>query len=73
MAILSVQQIVKSGLNPTLVAASGGGDSWQNTGNEYLEVVNGGGAPINVTIAAQKACSDFGVSNAAHDIVVGTT
>lgn len=70
MAILTVQSIVKTGLNPTLVAASGGGDSFANTGNEELDVVNGGGGAITVTIPAQKGCDEFGVTNTAHDIVV---
>lgn len=70
MAILASNPIVKAGVADNLVAAAGGGDSWRNTGNEFLEVLNGGAGSINVTIAAQKACSDFGVSNVAHDIVV---
>ncbi|HYE86260.1 MAG TPA: hypothetical protein VEA16_07885, partial [Vicinamibacterales bacterium] len=71
MAVLSVQKIVKAGLTPSLAAAAGGGDSWQNTGREFLEVANGGGGSINVTIAAQAgACATYGVTNSAHDIVV---
>lgn len=73
MAILSVQQIVTTGLNPSFAAAAGGGDSFQFSGREYLEVINGGGGSINVTIAAQQACGTFGVSAAAHDIVVAVT
>lgn len=71
MAVLVVQKIVKAGLTPALAAAAGGGDSWQNTGREFLKVTNGGAGSINVTIAAQAgACSTYGVTNAAHDIVV---
>jgi hypothetical protein len=71
MAVLSVQKIVAGGLVPSLAAAAGGGDSWQNTGNEFLEVANGGVGSINVTIAAQAgACQPYGVTNAAHDVVV---
>lgn len=70
MAILTVQSIVKTGLIDALVAAAGGGDSFQNTGNEFLDVNNASVGSINVTVAAQKACADYGVSNAAHDIVV---
>jgi hypothetical protein len=72
MAILSVQTISKTGLNPTFAAAAGGGDSYAADGNEYLEVINGGGSPINVTFVAQVACN-FGVANAAHDVVVAVT
>jgi hypothetical protein len=72
MAILTVTPIVRTGINPAtpMAAAAGGGDSFANTGNEFLKVTNGGGSSINVTIVAQAACSDYGVSNAAHDIVV---
>ncbi|MEO8483328.1 MAG: hypothetical protein ABI634_14035 [Acidobacteriota bacterium] len=70
MAILAVQQITKAGITPTFAAAAGGGDSFQFGGNEHVEVVNGGGGGINVTVPAQQACGTFGVSNTAHDIVV---
>ena len=72
MAILSVQAITKAGRNPGCASAAGGGDSYPAAGDgrEFVEVVNGGGSSINVTIAAQQACGDFGVSNAAHDLVV---
>lgn len=70
MAILNVQQITKAGITPSFASAAGGGDSYQASGVEHVEVVNGGGAPINVTIQAQQACNTFGVANAAHDIVV---
>lgn len=71
MAVLAVQKIVKTGLTPSVAAAAGGGDSWPNTGREYLEVRNGGVGSIDVTIAAQAgACGTYGVTNAAHDLVV---
>lgn len=71
MAVLTPQVIVKTGLTASLAAAAGGGDSWQNTGREFLRVANGGGGSINVTLAAQGgACQPYGVTNVAHDIVV---
>jgi hypothetical protein len=33
------------------VAAAGGGDSFPNTGREFLHVLNGGGSSITVTVA----------------------
>lgn len=68
MAILTVSAQVPSGATFTPVAAAGGGDSFANDGATSLYVKNGSGAPITVTIPAQAACN-FGVSNAAHDIV----
>ena len=50
MAVLAVQQIATSGLNPAFVAAAGGGDEFPNIGREFLEVINGGGGSINVTL-----------------------
>jgi hypothetical protein len=70
MAILAVQKIVPAGLVPANAAAAGGGDSWQNTGNEFLEVVNGGGGSINVTIAQQTPCNLLGAPSSQHDNVV---
>ncbi len=70
MAILSVQQIVKSGLEPTFASATSGGDSFAFSGAEHVEVINDGASEITVTIPAQKACTTFGVDDAAHDITV---
>jgi hypothetical protein len=41
----------------TYVAANAGGDEYPNTGSEKLHVVNGGGAPITVTLTAQGTCN----------------
>lgn len=70
MAVLTVAQIVKTGTLYSLTAAAGGGDSFQNSGKEFIAVLNGSGGAITVTVAAQRGCADFGVTNAAHDIVV---
>lgn len=50
MANLSYTRIVLSGLNPTLVAASGGGDLVAPNERGFLRVKNGGGSSITVTI-----------------------
>jgi hypothetical protein len=70
MAVLTVTKVAKTGATFSLTAAAGGGDSFPNTGKEMLAITNGGVGSINVTIAAQVACGDFGVTNAAHDLVV---
>ena len=44
-------QITRSGIAGTLAAANVDGNYFANTGKEYLEVVNGAGAPINVVFA----------------------
>lgn len=49
MAVLTVQQIAATGLNPTFGAAAGGGDSFAGDERTFLVVKNGGGSPITVT------------------------
>ena len=49
MATLTVQPITISGLSTAYAAADVAGDDFANTGNEFVDVVNGGGAPITVT------------------------
>lgn len=52
MAILTVTPLAgKAGITPTFTAANAGGDSFANDGKTWLEVNNGGGASITVTIA----------------------
>lgn len=66
MAALTIQQLVKTGLDVTFAAASAGGDTFVNNGKVLLVVKNGGGAPINVTVDSVRAC-DQGFD---HDLVV---
>jgi hypothetical protein len=53
MALLTIQTITRSGtgLTPALVAAAGGGDTFVNTGAQFVEINNASGAPITVTFA----------------------
>lgn len=54
MGALTIQTIVEAGITPTYAAASAGGDTAKNeNGDMHLEVVNGGGASIDVTVPAQ--------------------
>jgi hypothetical protein len=54
----------------TMSSAAGGGDTFANTGNERLMVVNGGGSPITVTIDSPNTCNFETSANAAHDLAV---
>lgn len=49
MATLAVTELTTAGITDTLAAAAGGGDTFPNTGSEWFEINNGGGAGITVT------------------------
>ncbi len=55
MATLTTQVINRAGVVVTPVAAAGGGDAMTTGSGMMLEVVNGGGSPINVTLAVPAA------------------
>lgn len=50
MALLSTQAIPTTGVNPSLTAAAGGGDTATPGTNVFLYVNNGGGSSITVTL-----------------------
>jgi hypothetical protein len=51
-ATLTPVAVSRAGDNFTAnaVAATGGGDSWANTGSEIFVINNGGGSPITLTL-----------------------
>lgn len=55
MALLALQSIVAAGLAPTTTSAAAGGDTVAlasaTDDRSYLQVTNGGGSPITVTLA----------------------
>lgn len=51
MANLSVQQLTRAGIAGALAAAAGGGDTYDNTGEEWIEVDNGSGGAITLYAA----------------------
>lgn len=67
MATLSVQKVVTAGLEPSMVTPTATtGDKFYNSGRTFIEVTNGSGASINVTVDAKTPC-DLGVD---HDLIV---
>lgn len=58
-----------TGLNLTMNAAAGGGDSFENNGNVLLRVNNGSGAPITVTADGPRPDS-FGITDNSHDLAL---
>lgn len=77
MATLSVQTIVETGLETTYANAAGGGDTFPNTGQEFIHVINGSGGDITVTVAASQTNASNGAyglltkSNAAVVVTAG--
>lgn len=71
MAVLTVQQVVRAGLGPVFAAAAGGGDEFVNTGVEYLEVINGSGADITVTIVTPNTVDGLAVTDRAVVVTAG--
>lgn len=67
MATLTTQTIVAAGLDPTYAAAAGGGDKVTPGDGVFLHVINGGGSPVTVTVAAP---GNFYASVANPDLAV---
>lgn len=68
MAVLNTAQAVIGGAVSTLVAASAGGDKFNNTGKERFRVRNASGASINVTFTATGSAGC--PAGTLHDLVV---
>ena len=63
---LAIQQIVRAGLTPSLAAANSDGSYVPNDGRTFIQVKNGAGAPITVTIETPGTVD----GNAIADLVV---
>lgn len=67
---IAVQQIVRTGLEATYAAVdAANGNAFPNDGRCFLVVVNGAGAPINVTISTPGTVDGLAVA----DLVVAVT
>lgn len=77
MANLTINNLALTGLTDTLAAAAGGGDAIQAVGDAqdtWLEVNNGGGGSINVTVTKKsglttKTVAGYGVLTVADNVV----
>jgi hypothetical protein len=68
MAELTVQDITRSGLDPTLSAASSGGDTFAHDPSAFVEVDNASGSSVDVTFTSQYPSDPQGLSKS--DLVV---
>lgn len=76
MATLTTQVINRGGTVVTPVAAAGGGDAMSCGAGMMLRVVNGGGAPITVTLAVPAARTyeaNVSITSPAISVTNGTT
>lgn len=76
MATLTTQVINRAGVVITPVAAAGGGDAMSCGATMMLEVVNGGGSPITVTLAVPSgvvAAPNIAITSPVITVVNGTT
>jgi hypothetical protein len=71
MAALTTLQITPAGAANTLAAAAGGGDTFVPDDRTYLEVNNGSGGAITVTLAAVQTASDHNSVIPANAVSVG--
>lgn len=58
-----------AGLNLTMSAAAGGGDSFENNGHVLIRINNGSGGAITVTADAPKP-DNFGLTDNSHDVAL---
>jgi hypothetical protein len=72
MAVLTPINPSVDGTTFTPVAAASGGDQFRNDGNTLFYVNNGGGSPINVTIAAQFVAGDLPLTDQVIAVTNGT-
>jgi hypothetical protein len=71
MAVLTIQQISRAGLNPALAAAGAAGDSFPNTGRVFLRVKNAhASASRQVTVESQITAGALPQGAVAADLVV---
>jgi hypothetical protein len=71
--VLTVQEIVRAGLEIAYTAANADGHEIANAGRMFLAVVNGSGSPINVTIATPNTIDGLAVADRVVACAAGET
>ena len=70
MATLSIQSITPAGLNPSYVAANGGGDKVKPGDRTFFHIKNDGGASVTVTLDDAGSVSPVGATSFDPDVEV---
>lgn len=73
MAVLTPQKIATGGLAPVTVSAAGGGDKLPAGPGRFVQVINGSGGSINVTINSIKPCDQGFDHNVVVAVAAGAT
>lgn len=70
MAVLSVSSVSPAGVEPTYVAAAGGGDTVRCGERTFISVVNDGGGSVTVTVNDTKTREPAGSAAFNPDVEV---
>jgi hypothetical protein len=73
MALIAAQTVSAAGLAPTYTAASAGGDQAPVGGGYFLEVRNGGGASITVTVVTPGTIKGLAIADTTLTITAAGT
>lgn len=73
MAVLTVAAVTRAGVDMAGAAADVAGDEWVNTGSEFVEVKNGSGAGITVTLDIQSNVDGAAVTDPTVAVGAGIT
>lgn len=73
MAVIAIQKTTLTGVNPTMAAASAGGDKFQNDGTVIFHIKNASAVPITATFVAPATCSHGFNHNAVATVAAGAT
>jgi hypothetical protein len=73
MATLTAATVSRTGVDVAGAAADVAGDEWANTGYEFVEVKNGSGSSINVTLDIQATLDGAAVTDPVVAVAAGAT
>lgn len=72
MAALTIQDIVRAGLDPTYETAAGGGDTAANlNGDVHIHIKNGSGGSVTATFETPRTVDGLAVDDLAVPIPAG--
>lgn len=70
---ITVQQVANTGIVATYEAANAAGNSFTNNEKSWMEVINGSGSSINVTITTAGTANGIAVADPVIAVAAGAT